>query len=210
MNKFLIGFALFIGLVSCGPDPEETLSTEESDVVLTLGSDTTDFARYKTYSIVDSVLTVGDNGESERVLGEVEKTLIEELKSQYASRNYELVDTSANPDFFVDVFAFKFTTTETVWYPGYWGGGCWYYPCYGGWYPWYGGGGGYSYSYETGSVAVDMYSLIDESPVAESYFVPWHIYLRGILSSNVITNKSRVQTNIKRAFDQSPYLVTLP
>lgn len=208
-TKLILITMAFIAFVSCGPDPGESLSNEESDVVVTLYADTTDFTRYSTYSIVDSVLTINDEGERIRVLRSAEELMLSTIISEMGKMGYSKVDTSQNPDLFIDLAELKMTTTGTVWYPGYWGGGyyggCWYYPCWGGSYPGY-GGGGYTYSYETGSLVIDLFSLKGELDTQEQLFVPWTVYMQGILSDNSLTNHSRIQTNIKRAFDQSSYL----
>lgn len=207
--KIILFVSALLYLVSCEQNGADSLSTEESDIVATLYSDTCDFTRYSTYSIVDSVLTIDDEGERIRVLGEAERTILSSVISGMKNKGYTKVDTSMDPDLFIDVAAFTMTTSGSVWYPGYWGGwgygGCWYYPCWGGFYPGY-GGGGYTYSYETGSVAIDMFSLKGELDDEELLFVPWTVYLQGILSSSGVTNKSRIKTNVERAFDQSTYL----
>jgi hypothetical protein len=205
---FSIALAIF-AFASCSQNPEESLSTEDSDVVVTLYSDTTDFTRYATFSIVDSVLTIDDDGNRVRVLGSAEETMINTIVKEMEKKGYTKVDTIASPDLFIDLATLTMTTTGTVWYPGYWGGGyyggCWYYPCWGGSYPGY-GGGGYTYEYETGSVVIDVFSQKGELNDKELVFVPWNVYLQGILSSSTLTNHSRIQTNIERAFSQSPYL----
>jgi len=208
-TNFILVVLALVAFASCGPDPAESLSSEESDIVVTLYSDTTNFSRYSTYSIVDSVLTINDDGERVRELGSSEELMISTIITEMAKKGYTKVDTSANPDLFIDLAVLKMTSTGTVWYPGYWGGGyyggCWYYPCWGGYYPGY-GGGGYTYSYETGSVVIDLFSLKGELDVIEQLFVPWNVYMQGILSSNTLTNQSRITKNIQRAFNQSPYL----
>ena len=199
-SKFILITLAIIAFVSCGPDPAESLSNEESDVVVTLYSDTTDFSRFSTYSIVDSVLVIGDEGE-ERKLETAEKKMLETIKTEMANKGYVLVDTVAGPDLFIDVKELVITSSGTVWYPGY-GGGCWYYPCYGGWYPSY----GYTYTYETGSIVIDMFSRKGELAGQDLYFVPWNAFMQGVLSNNRASNNARIVTNIQRAFDQSSYL----
>ena len=205
---FLLALAVY-AFASCSPNPEETITTDDSDIVVTLYSDTTDFTRYATFSIVDSVLTIDDDGNRIRVLASVDETILSTVTKEMKKKGYVLVDTSASPDLFVDLAKLKMTTTGTVWYPGYWGGGyyggCWYYPCWGGSYPGY-GGGSYTYEYETGSLVIDVFSRKGELDSSELIFVPWNAYLQGVLSSSTLTNHSRVQTNIERAFSQSPYL----
>ena len=207
-TKLLFLTLALYALASCSPNGEESLTNEDSDVIATIYSDTTDFTRYTTFSIVDSILTIKDD-ERVRVLGAIDETIINTVIKEMENKGYSLVDTSAGPDLYIDMAKITLTTTGTVWYPGYWGGGyyggCWYYPCWGGYYPGY-GGGGYTYEYETGSLVIDLFSMKGELDDEELVFVPWNAYLQGILSSSTATNHSRVKTNIQRAFSQSAYL----
>jgi len=99
----------------------------------------------------------------------------------------------------------------TIVYPGYpwWGGGWWGgwypgYPCYYCGYPSYG-----TVTYEVGTVLLEMYDLSklpSGGPVAGNPIMTWIGIMRGLIGSNSATNRTRVVTGIRQAFEQSPYL----
>jgi hypothetical protein len=87
------------------------------------------------------------------------------------------------------------------WYPG-WGWGPWYpgYPWYPGWTP------GYTYSYDTGTIVIDMFDFETWDHDTGDIDVIWTGGMNGILSSSSSYNSDRVQGGIRQAFEQSTYL----
>ena len=203
----VLTIALAIGVSSCYYD--YGLSTSDYDAILTNWDPKTDFGNYKTFVLADSVFhLVGDDDEDD-ITRKYDETLLDAVRHNFQSKGYVEIapDTNNLPDFVVTVSIAKNTYVGGGWYypywPPYWGPG-W------GWYPGYWPGGGYYYSYETGTVFVDLLDVDDIKEVdnpGEDYIRPrWSGVMEGLIS-NESSNVQRILAGIDRMFYQSPVLV---
>jgi hypothetical protein len=136
-----------------------------------------------------------------------------------------LASDSASADFITTPTFLMMKYSGTVYYPpGWW----WGYPGYGwgypgwgypGWgypgYPWY-PGYGYSYSYKTGTIVIEMldadsflqFADWSQDPTNEvpDLMVRWMGAIDGYLSSSGDYDAQRAQRGMDEAFAQSPYL----
>ncbi|NVK26464.1 MAG: DUF4136 domain-containing protein [Flavobacteriia bacterium] len=213
LRKLLSGLSLvsILVLTSCYPGGAD--STRDLDIVMTHFENSFDFSGKTTYALIDSIVHIGDdNGELGRAL---DNDILARVNSNLLDRNYEKYDTTntpANtpPNYLVRVSLLKITAEGSYcsYYPGYnwgwWGGwGYWYggYPGYGYGYGWCGG----YYSYDIGTLVIEMVDLTDAT-TADDLQVVWMGLANGIASGNPLSNRDRILGAIDQAFDQSPYL----
>ena len=183
------------------------------------------------------------------VIGGASARIISSLKKHYIELGYVQLDSFIVNGDSAD-FAVNSTMTLNeqpgyvyypgYWYgyPGYWGGygygGYWkgakdvtdatsnsyYGGYYGGYYPWYGGGGGYSYTYKTGNLMVemadgqkvrDLIRFLEQNPTlgptypdAPAMKYVWQTFVDGYQSGG--NGIDRVTNGIDEAFENSPYL----
>ena len=201
MNLF-IG-VLFFSLWGCYPN--DSLTTAELDIVATdYDEDFFNRVSLQSYHLPD---TVGVIGEGDAQLdGAAMDFILAQVRRNLNDLGYEeksTIDDNDMPDVIVTVSALK---------EKFVGVGClpWY--DWWGWYPWYPGwgwGGGYcypsyAYSYETGTLLIDMISP-DES-TDDSFKRVWEAGINGLIRSDQIGNQQFVRSTIDQAFEQSPYL----
>lgn len=232
MKKWLLNLSLVLvlplGIVLLdGCYPNDSITIDQTDIVLTGYYDSVDFKTLKTYFLPDTVFPVRDDTtdktpveNSDLILNEIEKNM-----NNYGYTRVAYDPDIEEPDIMIAVAAIS-TTTVTVgwWYPYYpgwgWGWGWykdssadrgtdyWYYPGYPGYYPpgWGWGGVPYYSSYTTGTLLMEMtnpndYRVIDSDTVVPMY---WAGGVSGVLSGG--SNTSRISGGIDQAFTQSPYL----
>lgn len=195
---------LIVTVYSCYPD--NTLSTSEYDIVTTDYDD--NYFGNKTpmsYHLPDTVSVIGD-GDTQ--LSEASQQIIlNQIHSNLADLGWARKDTIQEndlPDVILTSSAIIITTTGggcIPWYPGW------------GWYPWYpgwgwGGGGcypAYVYSYQTGTLVIDMVDP-NEGDADTFGLLVWHSGINGLLRSSNAANQDFVRKTINQAFSQSPYL----
>lgn len=189
---------LFAGCYPGGPD-----YTEDLDVVYTTFDDSYDFDAASTYSMPDQIVidVEIDNGDTNYVYMKdiYADQILQRIDDNMASRGYQKVDVSANPDLLLMPAAMKSTTFfysywYCWWYGGYWGGWGWYYPPY------------YTVSsYTTGSLIMTLSDPNSDNPINQSP-TTWIAAANGLMNNNY--NANRVLETIDQAFEQSPYLKT--
>ena len=228
MKKWLLNLSLaFIlpaGILFLdGCYPNDAISIDQSDIVLTGYYDSVNFKTLKTYYLPDTVFPVRDDetdkspvANSDLILSEIAKNM-----QNYGYTRVYPGDEVEDPDLMFTVAAIS-TTTVTVgwWYPyyPYWGWGWYknssadrgidYWYGYPGYYPpgWGWGGVPYYSSYTTGTILMEMsnpadYRVVDNDTVVPMY---WAGGVNGVLSSG--SNTARISNGIDKAFEQSPYL----
>lgn len=214
--------AIVISLSSCYPDDD--LSYDQTDIVITAYYDTVDFQSLKTYYMSDTVYPVRDDT-SDHSLIDANDLIISTIADNMAAFGYTRVSDSAvdAPDVRISAASIAVTNVSVgYWYPYYpgwgWGWGYWkksgsrntdyYYPGYPGYYPpgWW----GYPYysSYTTGTLLIEManpldYRVIDNDTVTPIY---WGGGVTGVLSSG--TDNNRIVKGINKAFELSPQIKT--
>lgn len=196
----LIGFGiLWFSLNACYPGD---LSVEELDVVVT-NYDAAYFDRTSPgkYLMPDTIGVIG-NGDPQ-LSDQMEAFIINQISRNFEELGWERqmeLDENDLPD--VVVAASAVLTKTTVggcipwwgtgpWYPGWgWGPG-WCYPAY-------------LYSYETGTLVIDM--IDPEESDEETFKRVWHTGINGLVRRSMSGNEEFARSTIDQAFKQSPYL----
>ncbi len=190
--------AVFVLLDACYPQGAEFV--DELDLVMTVYDEDYDFGSRKTYAINDEIPLIGTE---EPMDEEQAEFILDEINTQMANRDYDLVaqDAVPAPDIVILVGALKVKTTVV----GCGGGGWWgYYPGWG--YPggcWYPVG----YSYSTGSIFITLWDK-DSVPVGDNDSTPpeWEVGINGVLQGSQSSINARIEKAIGQAFEQSPYI----
>jgi hypothetical protein len=202
----LVSTSIIYGCYPGGPE-----YTSDYSLVLTDYDKDFNFTNKKTYFMPDTInFETNDKTISDEVVRGFEKIILDQIELNMAARGYEREDSTAAeaPDLFIGVDVFAIDNSGVAWVPGggWWGG---YYPPgwgwgWGGWYypPYYPVG----YSYETGTVLINMADPDATDNPEDKVKIVWFGALDGLLSSSTSSNESRVIQGIDQAFDQSPYL----
>jgi hypothetical protein len=222
LNLFLI--ALVISFLSACY-PYDSVYTDELDATITVYDTLTDFSKFKTYVIRDSVGLVYNDWLTDAQVNEFysqggSSDKIEAMvKAKFDALGYTEVTDLADADFAINMtmFAIEYSTYY-YYYPGWWWGYPGYWPPYWGpykksvadvnyYYPWYPYYPSYTYytSYE-GLLLVEMAdakTITDNDP--EIRFI-WEAGIQGSLTSDKSYNQERIQRGLDEAFEQSPYL----
>ena len=207
--------------------PNDDISVNQTDLVLTGYYDSVNFTTLSTYYLADTVYPVRDDTTDKSPVPNSD-VIIDQIVQNMSSYGYTRVtdvDTANPPDLMMATAAISVTTVTVGWwypyYPGwgwgwykkssdgsrdadYWYGGWWgYYPPGWGW-----GGVPYYSTYTTGTLLMEMtnpddYRIVDNDTVTPMY---WAGAVNGVLSGG--SNVSRITNGIDQAFLQSPYLKT--
>ena len=198
-----------ISLTSCYTD--YGLTSSDHDVIITQYEKTTDFSKYKTYAIVDSVYHLTgdvDEPDSEYLSRKNDTFILKTVSDNMEALGYTLVTNPESPDS-IDVIVYvaaKGSKVDQYYYGGWWGGG--YYPGWGWGYPGYGWGyPGYvgSTTYYVGTLFINYVDV--DNIEDQTIDVEWHAILNGLLNNDSYTStQHRLADRINKAFEQSPYL----
>lgn len=205
MNKLkaysLLGGALFAGLLlsSCSDSPVSDLTYEETHVFFTNRDKDINFSDYKSFSIVDSVYVISNQGEGTS-LSETDRSMINRLIQNMQQMGYEYVGPNDDPDVGITVQIVDNRYLNLVQIPigGGWGG------YWGGW----GGWGMGMPSYFTYQQVQELYwiiSMIDfKNPdtTNQQLKVIWNAQIRG----EGLYQNSLIPGMVDKVFVQSPYL----
>ena len=208
-NWLILGLVVIL-MARCYPSEDVTVS--DLDLVVTVPNEQVDFSTFKTYSLPDSIIRIGEE-ESEE--GPFDQDILDLVRSNLNSLGYVEEDSSQinPPDLvvFVELLVidnFIISGGYPIW--NYWG---WW----GGWYPGWGygpgWGGGYPYvpvvtSYTTGTLIIDMIDPNNPNTSEEIIPIIWSAFLNGLVTGSEASIQTRVTNGINQAFDQSPYLGT--
>lgn len=204
MKNLLLLFCGTLVLSSCfkGPDTS-SLST---DLVVATNRDLqVDFNTYTTYHVSDTIPRITDDPTDTIITGPEALEIVNKIKANLDARGFQFVERDQSPDLAVIPAIVRITNVGTIcsgwwWgYPGYWPPGYWR-PGYGYYYPYCG-----VYSYETGSLNIDLLDLVN-APDNNSISATWTSVLFGSLNSNDDVNLDRALNAIDQAFEQSPYI----
>lgn len=187
------------------------LSSSDHDVIVTQYDKTTDFSKYKTFAIVDSVYHLtGDTTkpDSEYLSRQHDSFIIQTVTKNLVDLGYTQVLKPADASE-IDVLVYvsaNGTKVDQYYYGGWWGGG--YYPGWGWGYPGWGWGyPGYvgSSTYYVGTLFINY---VDVDNIGNTTVdVEWYAILNGLLNSDSYkVTQSRLEERINTAFNQSPYL----
>lgn len=217
----LFAFLFISGLIifpSCYPEDDVTYS--DLDLVTTVFDQDQNFDILQTYVLPDSVIHLKDtinpenNVDLSHELDDFILDLVETNMNEYGFIPEN--DPENNPPdviLTVSVMAAK-NYNVYYYYPDYWywyDG--WYWPYfknsdyYYGWYPYYPGWGtAYISSYTVGTLLMDMHDMKDPEASNDSISVVWSAAINGLLNRDVPNLQSRLEYNINKAFENSPYL----
>jgi hypothetical protein len=195
MNKtwITITMATCLLAVSCRKDRAGQLSDEESRIYITNKADGTNFGRFVTFAVRDSVLNV-DGDDLSYQLNNVDRAFINTVISNMKARGYVEVAPSAGPDLGLQVTRITKTTTGSIIWGGGWGGGGWW-----GWGPpiW----GVATFEVREGMLSVDM-GDINKAPINNNVNLIWS----GLIRGRGIFDLNAAPGQINQLFEQSPYI----
>lgn len=199
---------LLAGLSSCYPG---TISTSEVDTVSTTYDDDYFAANTPlTYFMPDTIPKIGDEDpEGVQLERATMDFILDQVERNFNSLGYTRltdVDDQNLPDVVILTSALVSKVTSI-------GGGCYPGWGWGGWYPWYPGWGWpgycypvYGYSYEVGTLTIEMISPDDIKPGEEIVPRVWLAGINGLVRSSNVNNRDFIRQRIDDAFAQSPYL----
>jgi hypothetical protein len=152
----------------------------------------------KSYYISDKIIKITGNlteGEQpEFVSAAYSVQMINRIKANMTELGYTLVTNVNNADLFLSTAALE--TTNISYY-------------YDWWYSWYGWGWYYpypiTYSYKTGSLAMNLIDMNDVSADGKKHVI-WTSIINGLLEGSSADFSSRMDKSIDQAFAQSQYL----
>lgn len=209
-NIKILGLFALIGLfAACQNDPLSDLSVEDSQVFLTNRNQSVDFKQFKTFSIVDSVLIVGNQGTG-TTLSNTDVQFLNIVIQQMKSFGYTYVRPNDKPDVGINVIQVRNAFLSVVQQPmnpyfgNFWGGGFGG-GLGGGFFP--GNGFGYpvGFSYVQTREAYWYLEMVDfKNPDVQNkkYNVIWNASIRG----NGLFDGVDFNTMIRSVFEQSSYL----
>lgn len=197
----LLGASL---LAACNNDPLSDLSVEDSQVFITNRNKTVDFNQYKTFSIVDSVIVLGNRGTGTS-LSDVDMQVLNRVIANMQQLGYRYVNPRENPDVGINVAQIRNSYLNVVSRPispylgSYWGG-------------YYGGGlGGWGYGYPSYYTYyqvnenywyLEMVDFKNPDRANQKLNVVWSAEIRGAGLFDV----QQVSNVIDSVFKQSGYL----
>jgi hypothetical protein len=198
------GLGVALALASCYPG--EVTDVSQLDVVITAHNENVNFGDFQTFALPDTIIeVVGDSSSYVPISHDHDDEVVAQVRSNFEARGYTYVaDPVANPpDALVLVAAAASNSTYIYydwWY--YWG---WYYPYYPGW-GWYYPPSISVVSYDQGTLFITMVDVRDPDPATEKLPAVWGAAVRGLLEGTSAQIEARLETNIDRVFEQSPYL----
>ncbi len=204
-NIKILGLFALIGLfAACQNDPLSDLTVEDSQVFITNHDKSVNFKQFKTFSIVDSVLILG-NQRGGASLTSTDVQFLNTIIQQMKNLGYEYVSPKEKPDVGINVAQVRNAYLNVVSQPNpyfgnYWGGGFG-----GGFNPGYGYGYPSSYSYVQTREAYWYLEMLDfKNPDVqnEKYNVIWNASIRG----NGLFDGVDFDTMVRSVFEQSSYL----
>lgn len=204
MSRVGLAGLLVLALLAASCSPGSTPSSVTAyDTVVTLFNKNANFSTATTFTLVDTIVHLGDSTATD-ISREYDELILTRIRDNLVGAGWtEITNPSSSnpPNVAVQVAA---TTVENVlvsYWPPYWG----WYPGWG--YPGYGWGWGWTsvYQYTTGTLLMAMLDLRDPDMVNETLPVMWLGGLNGVLSSPA-TAQTRIVNGIDQAFEQSPYL----
>mgnify|MGYP001359682868 CR=1 FL=1 len=208
MRRLIIIFLVFITLSSCRKTPD--LSELSSQfIVLTNYDVNADFKGYGTFVMPEYVGAISDNPKDSILSDELGDPILDKVRENLTARGYTEVDKDNNPDMGVAITALKnVTLVGGGYYPGgWWGypgwGGCYWYYC--GYYPGYPPYYPVYYTYTTGSVIVELVDLKNITPDVDVLDVLWTNWNGGALGETS-SDLDNALNSIDQGFIQSPYL----
>jgi hypothetical protein len=225
-NVLLPLIIVVAGVSSCYPIDD--LTVEDLDITATIYDKTyydgpsgnvNKFEDLMTFTVVDTIMHLVESGTEDNISHQYDDFVLEQVRLNMLKLGFtEELNPEVNPaEVVITVSAMSSEHEVYTWYP-YWG---WYWG-YGG-YPYKGTATGdlisaYSYyypwlpystyySYQSGSVLLEMVDAARVDPDVEEIPVIWAGIVNGVLESSQSGTKNRLSTGIDQCFNQSPYLL---
>ncbi len=194
-----------LAIFAAGCYPSGSRSVEDYDILGVRKLPGVDFTDYQTFAVIDTIVYITDDENADIPSRENQQILLNEIRTNMINYGYQQVDVAVDtPDLAIFTTVLVTEQQGIIWWD-YWG---WY----GGWYPWYPcyypycGGGWYPYSYEQGTLAMEMLDVYSYNPSDSSVSVVWTALANGVLSTSSNTNINLAKNAINQAFEISPYL----
>lgn len=203
-----VSFAILVATLmftGCSKYPPDSVTTEENDMIGSLYDQSADFSSYKTFAIVDTVLSIRrEDGKPipDTSVSRFNDRIIKQIADGMIVKGYTRVSKDSTPDLGIDV---SIIVDENIGSYTYWGG----YPGYWGWYGysyWYSYPTTTYYRYEQGTLVMNMIDIKNKDDVSKELPVIWNNIAAGLVSDNVNYNYSRIERAINTMFEQSPYV----
>ena len=178
------------------------------DVVATYHNPNVAFAGYKTYAMPDSVVLVGDMSLQASLNNKYQTQILNTINSNMTSIGYiqkankDSVDLIILPTVIISSQPYAVNSGYAI--NSYWG---WYEPDWD--YSDYGWGYGWevdTYSYETGSILIQMVDQKNPGNNNKKLNSVWACYINGVIYNNENITAA-INKDINQAFTQSQYLV---
>ncbi|MFM9050712.1 MAG: DUF4136 domain-containing protein [Bacteroidota bacterium] len=210
MKKLLILVGLISVMLSCRKDPDLGQLSDDF-IVATFYDRSANFDSLKTYFIPSQVGYISNVHPNDTLLAPASASqLVNRVKNNMNQRGFIPVDSTANPDMAVNMFVIRDLNRTDVISPGGW----WGYPGY--YDPWYYGyydsyyyyPFSYSYTYETGTLVIELIDLKNSDSNNNKLIVVWNAISNGVLAGYQYGQLQEGLDAIDQSFAQSPYLVT--
>ncbi len=202
-------FAAALLVTACEKTPD-TGKLDDDYLVYTDYDAETDFAKFTTFYVPDSVLIIDNSSNKPKFLygTPASELIIANYVKGMEQAGYVRTLDKANADlgmqvsYVEDTYSFRYYNNYPWWYgyPWYWNFGYW--GNWGGWYWPY----SIIYSYSTGSVLGELVDLTLPESTSKQLRVVWSSYISGLLNNDGTLNTTEVKQAIEQAFSQSPYL----
>lgn len=199
---------LAVGLMMASCEPEDSVTIEDLDLVVTNHNPDFNFKAQKTYAMPDSVILINGeayDGSTEYAKPAYATTILNAVKNNMRDKGWILVNKTASPYVIILPSVSQTTNVFYTYSYSYWGG---YYPGYSGGWGWY--YPGYYYpptvsSYQSGSLFLQM-TYPGDTTSSDLLPVEWTCIVNGLLEGSTASIQARITTDINQAFKQSPYL----
>lgn len=202
-------FAAALLVTACEKTPD-TGKLDDDYLVYTDYDAETDFAKFTTFYVPDSVLIIDNSSNKPKFLygTPASELIIANYVKGMEQAGYVRTLDKSNADLGMQVsyveetYRFRYYNNYPWWYgyPWYWSFGYW--GNWGGWYWPY----SITYSYSTGSVLGELVDLTVPESTSKQLRVVWSSYISGLLNNDGTLNTAEVKQAIEQAFSQSPYL----
>lgn len=202
-------FAAALLMSACEKTPD-TGKLDDEYLVYTNYDDDTDFAKFTTFYVPDSILIItGSTTKPKYLYGTPDAEIIianyvsgMEAAGYVRTWDKAAADLGLQVSYVEETYKFRYYNNYPWWYgyPWYWNFGYW--GNWGGWYWPY----SITYSYSTGSLLGELVDLTEPESTSKQLKVVWSSYISGLLNADGTLNTSEVKESIAQAFSQSPYL----
>lgn len=202
MKKILLLACMALTIAACEKDPD--LGQLDSDMVVYTDYDSeTDFSKFQTYFLPDSILEAGSH-HATYWKDENAHKLIDAVVAEMNSRGYQRItdpEQKSEADLGVQLsYIAQRVNISSGWWGGWWDYGYWG-PWWGGWYYPY----TVNYSYDTNTLVMEMVDLSDGGEENAKLPVVWYADASGYQYNSNYDIRLMTEA-IGQAFEQSPYI----